>query len=605
MSTTDEPNNMYAPPSHRVQGQPGGGWWRNLLTDGNFQTVAAIWAVCLICWIVYLAKYASPLPWCDEYLFYVDGIATHDTPITWQFLWEPNNEHRQPLMRLWGALLGKVFNWDFRPMHYINTVILALSGLVLVLAVRKVRGRTILADVFLPLLTLTPFHYVTLLFYSHATNFAIPLALWCGCASAVLVNWPLQSPSRLLVYAGMLLAMTWSGGPVGSIWALGFCGILLSGILTDRGQTWKICAAAAVTLVGGSSALILLTIPPALSGGIYLSHSLSRTLSMAVKYGGVWMGDIPVWSWASWIMVLPGIYVLVQMGRDIGQQEKRERWARALQWFGMFSVLAAAVAIAVVLGHGRGNYPAPCSSRYCVFGAPIAIAIYLLLVRCSAPAIFTGALAIWMAVCVGWNLPAARTEAKLHKSRYTVLIKELCQGRQPLSLLAEQQTMATGWLAEWGTHYLVEWWRDMRSKGVSAYAKVHDTNQDPARFCILLHAASGTLGAGLSISPGAAVDGRSVTAATNSENACGVYEIRVPRAATYHLCCRWKATQPGQIFTVAVDEAAPETQLIKPHPGFSACEYGRPLNLSPGKHRLAITWPGPGSSMDVLELTPQ
>ena len=556
--------------------------------------------------MVYLAKYGSPMPWCDEYLFCLHGIATHDTPMTWQFLWEPSNEHRQPLMRLWGAVLGKVFNWDFRPMHHVNTVLLGLSGLVMVLAVRKLRGRSELADVFLPLLVLTPFHYATLLIYSHSNH--LPLALWCLSASAVLVDWPLRSVPRLVAYVGLLLGVTWGGGPVGTIWALGLCGVLLAGFFAHRGLVWNLCAGVGLVLVAGSCAFILFNMPPPLGKGIYLSKSLSQTLVMAVKYSGTWMGDVPlkkVWPWAALVMILPSLYLMGRLFTDVWRQGRSDWLGLIRKWFGLLSVAATTVAIAVVLGHGRGDYPSPWESRYCVFAAPIVIAIYFLLIRCAAPSLFTGGLAIWMVVCVGWNVPAALALAQAHKARHSVLVKELRSGRQALSLLAEQHVMATGWSAEWGIQNLVTWWYDMRAKGISTFARFHATEQDPARRCLLLHATAGTLGAGLRVEADAAVQGRSVIANTNGVAARAVYEINVPRDGAYRLCCRWKGTQAGQSFTVAVDGAAPSSQSVEAQSGFKACEYERLLPLSAGRHQLAITWPGSGSRMDVLELTPQ
>jgi len=327
---------------------------------------------------------------------------------------------------------------------------------------------------------------------------------------------------------------------------------------------------------------------------------------MSVKYSDTWMGDVPLatlWPWASLVMVLPGIYLLRRLYVDLLRHENSERFAWVLKWFGLLGMAASTVAIAGILGYGRGSYPTPWESRYCVFAAPIAIALYFLLVRSSAPALFTGGLAIWMAVCVGWNLPAALSLAQSHKSCHSVLVKELRRGHISLSILAERQPAATGWSAEWGIHNLLGWWCDMRSKGISAFAKVHGKDQDPATLCVLLPADSGTLDAGLHNEPDAAFRGRCVMAETVPARA--VYAIEVPRGGSYRLCCRWKVTQPGQMFTVAVDDELPVGQPVQPQPGFSACEYGRPLALSAGKHQLAITWPGQGSRMDVLELTPQ
>ncbi len=116
-------------------------WWRDLLADRALWGVLLVWAFCWFSWALHLERFASPLPWADEYAFVQSGVATHERPVTWQFLWTPVNEHRAPLTRLWCVILGRLFNWDYRPMLQVDLALLATACLSLILSVRSLRGR--------------------------------------------------------------------------------------------------------------------------------------------------------------------------------------------------------------------------------------------------------------------------------------------------------------------------------------------------------------------------------------------------------------------------------------------------------------------------------
>lgn len=574
--------------------------------DAALAAVVMVWAMCLTGWLACLARYGSPLPWCDEYLFVDEGIATGAKPITATFLWRPSNEHRQPLLRLWGALLGRASNWDFRPLRAVNVVILAAAALAAVLAVRRARGRSDVADVFLPLLVLAPFHDQTLLIYAHAN--AVPFAVWCAAASLALLGWPFESVGKLLLFVALALVVTWIGGPVGNLWSLGLAALLVMGFMRRTDAAWRWCAASGISLVVGSTLLMLMNMPPPLGGGMFLSDSVPRTLLMTAKYSVAWMGNatlVSAWPWALLVPLLPAAFVAGRVVSESRQWQAHGAAEPLGRWFWVLMLAASTGLVALALGRGRGLYPQVWESRYAVFTAPIVITIYFGLVAYSAPRWYSGLLAAWMALCFMVALPPTLQAAREHRARHQVLVRELREGRRALSVLAEEMPQATGWAHAWGVGRLVEFWMPMRTHGISAFAKVHGTAADPELRCVAMHAARGDLQPGLQVvrlPQGEAVRRKCVESRPGNGAMEATYEIDVPSAGAYRLCCRWQCPAPGGEFTVQVDDAPPLSQSLEPSDRLLPHEFAPLLTMSAGMHRLRVTWPAAGARMDLLEL---
>jgi hypothetical protein len=574
------------------------GWARDLAADRTFWGVLLVWAFCWLGWALYLERFANALPWSDEYAFILTGVATREKPVTWEFLWMPANEHRAPLTRLWGVVLGRAFNWNFRYMLQADLALLALGCLALVCAARTVRGRSSFGDAFLPLVVLTSAEYETLACFVYA--YAMALAVWCLTAGAVMVRWQLRSVPHLLVYVLGALIVSWAGGPAGNLWALGLCVPLALGWFEPTGRVWKVCAATGGAAVAGSSGLLIYTTPPSPAAHLpFRSESLGMTLRAAAKFSVGWMGHEILqilWPWALLVLAVPLAYLLVRFLRDV----RRLRAAAALRWSDLAALLATALALTVAMGQARAKYPGLWSSRYCALELPVAVSLYLLLVRSGAPKTLLTCLAVGMALCVGWNWPAPIEGARARRPRQIALVGGLRDGRVPLSVLAEQYPDATGWNKDWGLQHLVGWWQSMRQARISVFGQ----GADAAQLCVLLHAQAGTFSEPLHVVGDArAVSGAAVEA--NADGAAAVYEVNVAAGGSYQLCARWLAPAPGKAFTVAVDGGPAQLQWLPVGPEYAASVLALAAPLEAGPHRLTVTWPGPGSHLDVLELTPQ
>jgi hypothetical protein len=354
-----------------------------------------------------------------------------------------------------------------------------------------------------------------------------------------------------------------------------------------------------VSAVAASSALLLYLVPasPA-TGDLYRSDSWGMTFRAAAKFSVGWLGGPALqvlWPWALLVLAVPLAYLLARFLEDF----RRLRAAALPRWADLGAILVTALLIVVAMGHGRAKYPAIWSSRYCTIEMPIAVALYLLLVRCAAPGALTNCLAVGLAVCVGWNLPNAIEYSRSVRAQQLQLVAGLRGGREPLCVLAERYPGATGFSKDWGVQHLVEWWQQMRRARISAFKGAAGS-----RDCLLSHAPNGSRSGPLQVVGDAnAAFGAAVEATADGGTA--VYEVNVPHSGAYRLCGRWMTPVPGKAFVVSVDDGPPLTQWLPAGPEYRPIVIEPPVPLDAGRHRVMVRWPCPGSRLDVLELNPQ
>jgi hypothetical protein len=100
---------------------------------------------------LFVAHHASRVPYNDEYanlpIVYGEGV-------TFRSYWDQHNEHRIPLPKLVYVVAVRLAGYDVRGPVALNAVLLVGVTGYLLLVVRRLRGRTAVEDVFLPLTVL-------------------------------------------------------------------------------------------------------------------------------------------------------------------------------------------------------------------------------------------------------------------------------------------------------------------------------------------------------------------------------------------------------------------------------------------------------------------
>ena len=121
----------------------------------------AAWAASLAVALVYVSIFGKNLPVQDEWHMVVPFL-TGERAMTLEHLWTQHNEHRIVLTKLVELCLIRLGGGDFRVSMYVNVALCAATAAALVLAARRLRGRSAYQDAVLPLLLLQVGHYETL-----------------------------------------------------------------------------------------------------------------------------------------------------------------------------------------------------------------------------------------------------------------------------------------------------------------------------------------------------------------------------------------------------------------------------------------------------------
>lgn len=579
--------------------------WLTPPKDSALCGVLLIWTACWLAQAVYIDRYTIPLPWCDD--FALMPQATGNAPVSREWLWKAQNEHRQPLLRLVILLMGRLTHWNLAAMHQLGLAAVALGALALVLAARSIRGHSSISDSFLCLVALTPAHIDTLLFYVYAN--AVPMALMCVCMSACMARWPLQSALRLWAYFIGLVMLILFGGPVGSLWALGLCSVTLLGWLERKSVSWRISAVAGTLLVGATAVMFILTVPHVNRHQSFASDSVPTFLKALAKFSVGWLGQ-PIlhelWPWPLLAVALAGLSLASRIGRDLWQVVR----ARNLQsadltvWLDLVAALASASAVAAIMAYGRGKYPGLWDSRYVALLLPIPVLTYFLFVRLGAKAL-AGGMAVCMALVVGWDWPDALMTARTRMPPAQELLTALNDGKVPISILAAKYGEAVGC----GTipHILTAGLLQLRAARLAIF---HNDRWDgpglPPRP-LALFADRGTISGTLQrVDDADAASSQSVLSTGSGPESGGhvdfAFETAVP--ATYAVWARVAQVAPGRKVELQIDERPPVEPTLRAGVDFLPQLLAPSVSLPAGKHQLTVALRGPSLRLDLVELVP-
>jgi hypothetical protein len=330
--------------------------------------VSAVWGVLTASDLYWVSQYSINLPLVDEWVM-VPVLTGHE-PVSLSWIWSQHNEHRLPLTRL--LLLGvyRIGGCDFRSGVWLNVALMSVLAALMILAARRLRGRTLLADAFFPL---------ALLEWGQAENF-----LW---------TWQLVFMVPAFV-AGVALFLVVTKGPnykVGagaaygvSVLSLALCGaiglvmvppLLLwlawLGVRAWRSEGQR--ASGLVFLGLGAAALLVL--------GVYFvgferprglpTPSLAESPAAVVQFLSLGFGLIRTDWWEHWaiataLLLGAGVWLL---GRTIWSSPGER--SRSL---GLLCFLGAIGCMALAVGWGRAGHAL--AARYSTLAAPVLCALY-------------------------------------------------------------------------------------------------------------------------------------------------------------------------------------------------------------------------------------
>lgn len=259
------------------------------------------WLTLVSAAVGFVLRFGTNAPYADEWDLTQPLLGTV-APLDWIF--GRLNEHRYPLANLLYLVTLRVSGFDFRAAMFLSVVVLALAGVLILLAIRHLRGKPRLGDLLFPVLLLHWGHWYNLLM-----GFQLAFALWVLGMALVMLIVCRAEPGRELrsgISGGLALLMLMLNGLMGVIVAPFIGGWL--GYLALR--VWR---------NGSASAALLMLVAPVLAALYCLEsvlglpavagpsppHHIPTSFLAFLQYLGIALGP-----WVkSWDSVTAGIVV--------------------------------------------------------------------------------------------------------------------------------------------------------------------------------------------------------------------------------------------------------------------------------------------------------
>lgn len=403
------------------------------------------WAVATLWVAVFVASHGHNLPVCDEWAFVRISYAPWSERLEW--LGERHMEHRFPLSRAaWLGVLDATGH-DFRAGMWLTTTLLSGSAAALILAARRLRGRTELVDAAFPVLLLHAGHSENLLM-GYQLAFTITVAA-LAFFPLVVARSPALGPSRSAFAGASLLIPIALGGWLGlvfvpplALWvgwqwwrargpALASAAILAAVMGYLAWSVWFLLAAGGVQHVEGVPEPIARIRAVVGVTGLGLGAGIGRF----VKPAGI--GAV--------IFALQAATVCALL--RIGCRRPEER---PVAW-GLLALLLGVWAFALAVGFSRGSGLAP---RYSAFSCLGIVVPLLVLARYARPSAWTtGLIILGGTLVVIGNERHGRLEGMRHDERHRAILVDLDR-KVPIDLLAERHQNfwlgpAEGWRSLW------------------------------------------------------------------------------------------------------------------------------------------------------------
>ena len=339
--------------------------------------VWAVWAAMLLVALAAIARYGPEIPRAEDW-FLVPAL-TGNEPMVGRWLWAQNSEHRVPLPQLAYLALLKLTRGDFRAAMVFDTLALAALAGAMILAARRLRGRTSYVDAFFPLVFLHLGHWDNLV-WSWQIQFVLSTLL-AGVFLLVIVTRGAELTPLQAGLAGLcVIALPLCGAnglalvPAFAAW-LGYAG--WQSWTRDHGPRAR---AVALILWASVAAACVLT-------GVYFlgyeraswypaSPGIGTSLRIAAQFLAMAFGPGAAVSWRALVvatLAALGVTSLLLV-REIRDDVRGER-NRAL---GLLCVVAAMVVLALAVGWGRAGRitTGGLSRRYALLAVPVLCTVF-------------------------------------------------------------------------------------------------------------------------------------------------------------------------------------------------------------------------------------
>jgi hypothetical protein len=303
------------------------------------------WAAMTAALLGYVTAFARDVPWWDDWDLV--PVLSGEEPASAAWLWEPHNEHRIPVPKLIHLALAAPAGADFRAAPYLNALALSAGALALILAARRLRGRTEPADALFPLALLHWGQYDNLL-WSFQVQFVCSTVLFLFAVALLTASARPPGPGRILLVGLCSLALPFCGAngaalaPAPALWLTGAALARRRGAWLPAGLAVLVVAVVALSFLGYTRPAVH---PPTPGAGSGLRSALLVLLMSDGPAGAVSYGP------------LVGMFVLLLAlagGAAVARLSFAGRVDR-LRGLGVVAAVAGVVALGAGVGWGRAG----------------------------------------------------------------------------------------------------------------------------------------------------------------------------------------------------------------------------------------------------------
>ena len=334
--------------------------------------VAVVWAAMAGSTLAYVYRYAFTSPWADEMRWV--GVISGAEPLTAAWIFQSENQHCLPIVKLVYMATGWAGNFDFRGPAFLNFILLAAVALAMVVAAARIRRRANVLDALIPITLLHWGHYMNLI-WGFQLCYVLPTVLACILLLLVSRNRSQASVATAGAVSLCAMAAALCGGPGIFYLPAAWLWLVYAGVRRwrdGRGEAIAILLLAALTLLPLTLWLPTLS---AVAGGAGTARSglgvmLRGTLEFLSMSPGKFGGESYP---ASGLAVVAILAIAARALYVVWRRQPPERLRAA--GFGLF--LCGAVSMALGIGMTRGAigclWP-----RYIILGSPLILCLYLI-----------------------------------------------------------------------------------------------------------------------------------------------------------------------------------------------------------------------------------
>ncbi len=352
--------------------------------------VWTVWLLMVLGLIAGMARWSSPIPLAEDWLL-VAPVTGHE-PNLWQWAWAQNNEHRSPVSRLIILAMLKATHGDFRVGGYFSIALLAAVTALILVATRRVRGRTDVADIFFPLVLLHFGHSGQFLFGWQVT-FVLPVTILIIIACVLFSGQSVGEPLGAVFVGSGLVLLPLCGGGNGLLYVPALSAFLVYAGWNMWGgkRGWAVRRSLAVWLFGSSALAMLVSIlyfvgyekptwNPAYPGVVPSMKTALRVLTLGFGPAAARSHSLFL-ALALLLIAASGVCALIAWRRQHGFSRDRT--------LGAVLFLVNAVGVACLVGWVRAGFVPKFGipTRYMLLVAPAFCACFLALELFAIPSI--------------------------------------------------------------------------------------------------------------------------------------------------------------------------------------------------------------------------